>query len=72
MGYASAALLIYFLSIGPAAKLYAVLQMKSKYPRTEKAIEAIYAPFGVLVKHYPPAGRLLIWYVEGIWRVPAD
>jgi hypothetical protein len=70
LGYASAALLIYILSTGPAAKLWAVLHTTSKYPRTEKAIEAFYAPLGVLVDHSPVAQGFFFWYIGRVWRVP--
>jgi hypothetical protein len=62
------ALVLYILSVGPAAKVCSLCNMPGKYPKTEATLEAIYKPIDSLAS-YPPAARFLTWYIEKIWRV---
>ena len=70
LGYASAALLIYILSTGPAVKLATHFDTTNKHPRTEQVMEAFYKPLAILVDHSPLAREFFFWYIGRIWRVP--
>jgi hypothetical protein len=58
---------LFVLSLGPVAKLYS---KKLIPPSAEAAIESVYAPLIYLVSHSPSAGRLYLWYLCTVWRIP--
>jgi hypothetical protein len=61
-------LLFYFLSIGPAAKVWLHFHMSGKHPRAEKVLETIYAPITALIDNFPAADRFFNWYVGDVWH----
>jgi hypothetical protein len=58
-------LLVYPLSIGPAAHL------AKKFPATEGALEVAYLPVVALAHQVPLLERALRWYIVDVWRYPA-
>jgi hypothetical protein len=67
----AALLVVYILSVGPAAKMDAKLHRSGKHPRTERVMEVVYSPLAFLAERCPPAGRFLAWYLRDVWRIDA-
>jgi hypothetical protein len=61
-------LLLYPLSIGPAAKFLD----DRPGTRTEKVLDVVYAPLGYVCEHFSPAGKLFQWYVVELWRADIE
>jgi len=56
-------LVIYCLSIGPAARLH------RNTPAARPAIEAFYKPLTALIQNCRPASKFFEWYIIVVWKV---
>jgi hypothetical protein len=54
---------IYPLSIGPAAKIH------RKHPAARPAIETAYKPVTTLMEHSTHVRDFFVWYAEKIWKL---
>ncbi len=61
---------LYVLSIGPVAKVGGHFGLPHTHPQAAKVVQAFYSPIVLVVENYPAAGRLLVWYLHDVWRVP--
>ncbi len=56
-------LVVYPLSLGPAAKIH------KRYPATRRAIETLYWPIASLARHSDTVSRFYEWYLTKVWSL---
>jgi hypothetical protein len=69
MLWPAVAVVVYVLSVGPAAKLYQVFELEKKHPGCARALELCYKPLDRLVHTSTKTESLYVWYATKIWRV---
>ena len=65
-----AVILIYLLSVGPAAKIEDTLDLPRTCPQASGVLEVIYTPITIVVKKCRPAAIAFLWYLN-LWGVEA-